>query len=173
MPYLRAMVKMSRKTAIVTITAFVGVMVAAWPFQSVAAGAEANDANILQSQPSKSDPNGKGNTGSNLLPDGDLNADLFKKMMQAVGLVIVLSVAALYVSKKVLPKITNMPGKRIKVVETAHLGPRRAVHLIEVDNHRMLVGSTNERITKLADITEAGRDFSVEYSSRIENEYDA
>ncbi|MHC4593714.1 MAG: flagellar biosynthetic protein FliO [Planctomycetota bacterium] len=79
--------------------------------------------------------------------------ELFYKMVLSVLLVVVLGVAAIYVSKKLLPKITNLPGKEIRIVETAHLGPRQAVHLLEIGDRRFLIGSTNENITKLADIT--------------------
>lgn len=80
--------------------------------------------------------------------------ELFFKMMFSVVLVLVLGVAAVYVSKKVLPRITNFPGKEIRILETAHLGPRKAVHLIRIGNQRLLIGSTNESITMLADVTE-------------------
>ena len=81
------------------------------------------------------------------------NRELFFKMVLSVLLVVVLGVAAIYVSKKLLPKITNLPGKEIRIVETVHLGPRKAVHLLEIGDRRFLIGSTNENITKLADIT--------------------
>ena len=71
----------------------------------------------------------------------------------AVLFVLVLFMAAIYVSKKLLPKITNLPGKEIRIAETIHLGPRKAVHLLEIGNRRLLIGSTNENITKLADLT--------------------
>lgn len=71
----------------------------------------------------------------------------------AVLFVLALFVTAVYVSKKLLPKITNLPGKEIRIVETVHLGPRKTVHLLEIDNRRFLIGSTNENITKLADLT--------------------
>jgi len=58
--------------------------------------------------------------------------ELFFKMMLSVLLVIVLGVAAIYASRKLLPRITNSPGKQIRILETAHLGPRKAVHLIEI-----------------------------------------
>ena len=58
--------------------------------------------------------------------------ELFFKMMLSVLLVIVLGVAAIYASRKLLPRITNLPGKQIRILETAHLGPRKAVHLIEI-----------------------------------------
>ena len=71
----------------------------------------------------------------------------------AVLFVLALLIAAIYVSKKLLPRITNLPGKEIRIVETVHLGPRKAVHLLEIGNRRFLIGSTNENITKLADLT--------------------
>jgi flagellar biosynthetic protein FliO len=70
----------------------------------------------------------------------------------ALFFVLALFIAAIYVSKKLLPKITNLPGKEIRIVETVHLGPRKAVHLLEIDNRRFLIGSTNENVTKLADL---------------------
>lgn len=71
----------------------------------------------------------------------------------AILFVLALFIAAIYVSKKLLPKITNLPGKEIRIIETIHLGPRKAVHLLEIENRRFLIGSTNESITKLADLS--------------------
>lgn len=80
--------------------------------------------------------------------------ELFFKMTFSVVLVLVLGAAAVYISKKVLPRITNLPGKEIRILETAHLGPRKAVHLIRIGNQRLLIGSTNESVTMLADVTD-------------------
>ncbi len=71
----------------------------------------------------------------------------------AILFVLALFVAAIYVSKKLLPKISNLSGKEIRIIETVHLGPRKALHLLEIDNRRFLIGSTNENITKLADLS--------------------
>lgn len=70
----------------------------------------------------------------------------------AVLFVLAFFIAAIYVSKKLLPKITNLPGREIRIVETVHLGPRKAVHILEIYNRRFLIGSTNENVTKLADL---------------------
>jgi len=80
----------------------------------------------------------------------------------AVLFVLALFVAAIYVSKKLLPKITNLPGKEIRIIETIHLGPRKAVHLLQIENRRFLIGSTNENITKLADLSGNLMDLSSE-----------
>jgi len=82
-------------------------------------------------------------------------SELFFKMMAAVLLVIALGVAAIYISKKFLPKITNLPGKKIYIVETVHLGPRKTVHLLKIGNQQLLIGITSESITALADVTDA------------------
>ena len=100
---------------------------------------------------------------SNLSPEsgpGLDNGQLFLKMMGSVVLVIVLAVAALYLSKKVLPKVTQAAGKEIRVVETTYLGPRKALHLVEVGNQKLLIGSTNESIATLAHVGEAWLDLS-------------
>ena len=86
--------------------------------------------------------------------------ELFVRTMLAVVFVVVLGAAALYVSKKLLPKIANRPSKEIRIVETVHLGPRKAVHLIEVGRRRFLLGSTNENIRKLAEVTAGFPDLS-------------
>jgi flagellar biosynthetic protein FliO len=81
--------------------------------------------------------------------------ELFYRTMIAVVFVIVLGAAAIYVSRKLLPRIAKLPGKEIRIVETVHLGPRKAVHLLEIGDRRLLIGSTNESVTKLADLTDA------------------
>ena len=101
------------------------------------------------------DPNFAGRSDSNLG-----SKEMFFKLMLSVLLVGGLGAAAIYISKKLLPRITNLPGKKIRIIETVHLGPRKAIHLVEIGNQRILVGSTNENIRKLADVTDAFVDFS-------------
>lgn len=77
---------------------------------------------------------------------------LLYKMILMVLAVIVLGLAVIYLSKKMLPKF-NLPGKRIQVIEAVHLGPRKSLHLIKVGQKTLLIGSTNENISHLADLT--------------------
>lgn len=86
--------------------------------------------------------------------------EFFYKIMLSILLVVALGAAAIYVSRKVLPKITNLPGKQIHVLETTHLGPRKAVHLVKIGDQQLLIGSTNESINTLADVTGALTEFS-------------
>ena len=86
--------------------------------------------------------------------------ELYYRVLLAILFVVVLGAAAIYVSRKLLPQLAGVPGKEIRVIETLHLGPRKAVHLIEIGNRRFLIGSTNENVTKLADITHRFPDIS-------------
>ncbi|MBN2183415.1 MAG: FliO/MopB family protein [Sedimentisphaerales bacterium] len=86
--------------------------------------------------------------------------ELYLKTILAVLIVLVLGIAAIYVSKKLLPKITNLPGKEIHIVETVHLGQRKAIHLLEIGNRRILIGSTNETISSLAELNPTFMDLS-------------
>ncbi len=102
------------------------------------------------SSPFENDPNFSAASAASLG-----TREMFFKMMLSVLLVVALGAAAIYISKKFLPKITNPSGKEIHIIETAHLGPRKAVHLLKIGNQRLLIASTNEGITKLADVTGA------------------
>ncbi|MCD6394758.1 MAG: FliO/MopB family protein [Planctomycetes bacterium] len=89
------------------------------------------------------------------LDDGGGAGELFFRMMLMVLLVIIMGIAAIYLSRKLLPRFTQLSGKRVAVVETVHLGPRKTVHLLKIGNRQLLIGSTNENITRLADVTDA------------------
>jgi flagellar biosynthetic protein FliO len=86
--------------------------------------------------------------------------EMFNKMILSVLIVIILGIAAVYASKKFLPRIANLQGKKIKVIESVSLGPHKTLHLIEIENHQFLIGTTAENITKLAEVTNSLKDLS-------------
>jgi flagellar biosynthetic protein FliO len=110
---------------------------------------------------------------SNLWSQGNElgTSDLVSKTLVAVLIVAGFGGAAIYASKKFLPRLANLPGREIRIVETAHLGPRKAVHLVKIGNQRFLVGSTNESITMLASLTDglSEMDFSAEEAEHFES----
>ena len=95
--------------------------------------------------------------------------ELFFKMMFSVLLVVALGAATIYISKKFLPRITNLPGKAIHIVETVHIGPRKTVHLLKVGNQQLLIGSTSESITMLADVTGGSTNATTDLSAQETN----
>jgi flagellar biosynthetic protein FliO len=92
--------------------------------------------------------------------------EFFYKMLLSILVVIGLGIAVVYVSKKIMPRITNLPGKQIRIVETAHLGPRKGIHLVQVGTRRLLIASTDETITMLAEVTDSGPNFAAELEKR-------
>ncbi len=83
-----------------------------------------------------------------------ITIELLIRMLGGMLVVIALMVAVLYLSKRVLPKLSKNAGKEIKIVETTMLGPRKYLHVIKVANQRLLLGSTNDRINMLAHLVD-------------------
>lgn len=86
-------------------------------------------------------------------------SEMFYKLLGMIVIVAVVGGGALYFSRKVLPKVQGQ-GKKIRVIETAHLGAKRGLHLVEVGGRKFLLASTNESVTNLADVTAALSDLS-------------
>ncbi|MHC4637055.1 MAG: flagellar biosynthetic protein FliO [Planctomycetota bacterium] len=86
------------------------------------------------------------------VPPGSDTRTLFYRMMVSVLVVFVLGGVAIYFSKKFGPRITNLAGRQIHVIETVRIGSNRTIHLLEVAGQKILIGATNEQITKLADV---------------------
>ncbi len=79
-----------------------------------------------------------------------------KQFAIAILFVIVLGFGAFYFSKKLVPRLTAMRGKNISVIETIHLGQNRTLFVLEIGiGQKLLIGSTNNAINFLADVTEA------------------
>ena len=97
-----------------------------------------------------SDPNLVSSPGAGLGSGG-----LFFRMMLSVVLVVGLGGVALYLSKRVLPRVVQPGGREIHILETTGLGPRKALHLVEVGGQRLLIASTHDRITMLTPLSEA------------------
>lgn len=147
-----------KKSAVFLVTALiVGTMLLVCLGQLTPDGSGATEPRFKADFLFAPDPNFSAGAG-----DGFGSRELFFKTMFMVVVVAVLGVAAIYASKKLLPKITNLPGKEIHIAETVHLGPRKTLHLLRIGRQWLLIGSTNENITKLADVTDALTDLSGE-----------
>ncbi len=79
--------------------------------------------------------------------------DLVAQSLAAVLVVLVLGGAAIYVTRKVLPRFGAGQGRRIRLVETVHLGAHKALHLVRVGDRVLLLGGTKDRMALLTDVT--------------------
>jgi flagellar biogenesis protein FliO len=78
-------------------------------------------------------------------------------MLAYAALIGVLGVAAIVVTRKVLPRLGVATGanRSMAVRETAYLGAKNAVYLLQVGGRRLLIGRCRESLTTLADVTDA------------------
>jgi flagellar biogenesis protein FliO len=99
---------------------------------------------------------GRAEEGTGILKlkeDGSVGA--VWQMLAYTLILLVLAAVGIFLAKRFIPKIGMPTGKNVRVLETVHLGSRKTVHLLRVGSRKYLVGSSRERITLLADVTEA------------------
>lgn len=142
---------------LITIT-MSGIVLVICPAELAANGMESEETGLDENQSKEATKSGDSLSANdqNYFRESEYNTigwELFVKAIIAILFVLALFITVIYVSKKLLPKISNLSGKEIRIVETIHLGPRKAIHLLEIENRRFLIGSTNENITKLADLS--------------------
>jgi flagellar biogenesis protein FliO len=113
----------------------------------------------------ENDSNSPVDTGQSVVFTG--GREMFYKMLLSALLIIALGTGAIYVSKKLLPRISSRPNKKIRVLETTHISPRKGLHLIQVGRRQLLIASTNEAVTMLADVTDPASDFGAQLEARI------
>jgi flagellar biogenesis protein FliO len=103
---------------------------------------------------------GDANQSTLLPPQNSNTSETLRTLLISIVVLIVIGTAAIYAAKKWLPKIGLAKGRHIAVMESVQLAPNRAVHLIQVGSQRFLLGSSNESVRMLADVTLALTDES-------------
>lgn len=78
------------------------------------------------------------------------SSDMVSRMTVSIVVVGVLGVAAWIAIKKLGPRVGLQSGRKINVVETVYLGPKKCLHLVEIDGQRLLLGSTAEGVSMLS-----------------------
>lgn len=81
------------------------------------------------------------------------STEMYYTLFKGILIVSLLGVGAYYASRKFGRSISNRPGRQIRIVESAHLGPKRSLHLVNVRGREILIGCTGEHISSLADVT--------------------
>lgn len=89
------------------------------------------------------------------------------RMLGMLVVVAVLGGLALWFVRRVMPRIQQSRGRNIAVLETASLGPHKSVHLLRVGQKQFLVASTRERISMLAEVTDADTDAGDDFASKL------
>lgn len=102
--------------------------------------------------------------GAKRLPGGlaDTRTTLGEVAVRLV-IVLVLAAAALIAAKKFLPRLRGFSNlktlgkaaggaRNISVIETAYLGPRKTLHLVQVGDRKILLASSGDTVTMLCDL---------------------
>jgi flagellar biogenesis protein FliO len=85
--------------------------------------------------------------------DDQASARLLWQSLAAVMVILALGGIGTWVVKRLLPRIASARGTRMQLLETFHLAPQQAVHLMKVGNLNLLIGASRDRLTLLADVT--------------------
>lgn len=81
-------------------------------------------------------------------------ADLIWDVVWKTAFVLVMLYGVLWAVRRLSGRtVTARRGPAISVVETAHLGPGRAVHLVGVGNKLLILGATSHQVSLLAEVS--------------------
>jgi flagellar biogenesis protein FliO len=83
-------------------------------------------------------------------PTPGVSSDMLSRLTVSVVVVGVLGVVAWVAIKKLGPRVGLQSGRTVNVVETVYLGPKKCLHLVEIDGQRLLLGSTADRVSMLS-----------------------
>lgn len=81
--------------------------------------------------------------------------NLLWQMIASIIAIAVLGGACYLVIKKLLPRIGRPTGRNVRLVETTWIGPNKSVHLLKVGRETLLVASSRDRVSMLANVTAA------------------
>lgn len=97
-----------------------------------------------------------------------INFPKITKLLKSTGIVIVIIVVTVFILRKKLGIKTGINGRKryVHIVDTISLGSKKYIHLVKVPGKVLLIGTTNERIQSLAEITEKNIVESIETESK-------
>lgn len=100
---------------------------------------------------------------------GDGAPNPLSELLAMVVVILLIGVVAWVVLKRLLPRWKIAGGQRkVRVLETTHLNPRQAVVLLEVGKRKLLVASTRERISMLADVTDGDEAAPADFAATLD-----
>jgi len=90
-------------------------------------------------------PQQNASDGINFSNPTGLAFNVFLKM----GVIIVILIGIAIVIRQMQSKMRVEPNKKITVIDTIHLSSHRTIHLISVENEKILIGATDQNISTL------------------------
>ncbi|MGB9639377.1 MAG: flagellar biosynthetic protein FliO [Anaerolineales bacterium] len=87
--------------------------------------------------------------------DSWTTAALFVNVLFKLGLVLLLIYSSVIILRRLQTSQNLRLRKGIKIIETTHLSPHRAIHLVQVANQIYLIGATDHEVTLLSKVDDA------------------
>ncbi|GEM_PF-1211838 len=84
--------------------------------------------------------------------DSWTTAALFVNVLFKLGLVLLLIYSSVIILRRLQSSQNPRLRKGIKIIETTHLSPHRAIHLVQVGNQVYLIGATDHEVTMLSKV---------------------
>lgn len=80
---------------------------------------------------------------------------LFVNVLFKLGLVLLLIYSSVIILRRLQVNQKPLFKKGIKIIETNHLSPNRAIHLVQVGSQVYLIGATDHEVTLLSKVDDA------------------
>lgn len=84
---------------------------------------------------------------------GDDASQALGRMAAYVVIILILGALAIIVGKRYLPRLSPGGGRGIRVVDSAYLGPRKQLHVVQVGQRRFLLASCRDSVGMLSELT--------------------
>jgi flagellar biosynthetic protein FliO len=97
------------------------------------------------------------------VPESDFTVALIWDVLWKTAFVLVILYGVMWAIRRFSGRpLVSRKGLSISVVETAHLGPGRAVHIVNVGNKTVLIGATSQQVSLLTELAPSDLDFGAE-----------
>lgn len=93
--------------------------------------------------------------GNQLMPNDYSSGGIYFRMIFAIFIVAGMGAAVYWMGKRLRYNVAGGKKGRIEVLETAYLAARKTLHIVRVGNKTFLIGSTNDSISSIADISDS------------------
>ncbi|MGB2824348.1 MAG: flagellar biosynthetic protein FliO [Phycisphaerae bacterium] len=82
----------------------------------------------------------------------DDGGGVLSRMLAYAVVILLLGGAAVFLTKRYLPRAKSPSGRRIRVVDSVYLAPRKQLHVLEVGPQRFLVASCRDNVTMISEL---------------------
>jgi hypothetical protein len=133
------------KTILIALAVLVGIMLLASAGKKDAQPPVCDNIAAVQPPP-----------GSNQLTPNDYGSGgIYFRMLFAIFIVAGMGVAVYWIGKRLRYNAAGGKKGRIEILETAYLAARKTLHIVRVGNKTFLIGSTNDSISSIAEVSDS------------------